>query len=87
MPRPAVRGGEISGEILDLFERALQLRAVGENSPSDEARKAGGQNGPPDEARKAGEPKNSPDEARKSAERNRSPDRCDGTGMCLNSGS
>jgi hypothetical protein len=29
MPSPPERGGEISDEILDLFERALQLRAMG----------------------------------------------------------
>jgi hypothetical protein len=29
MARPPERGGEISDEILDLFERALQLRAIG----------------------------------------------------------
>jgi hypothetical protein len=38
MPRPPTRGGEISGEIVDLFERALQLRALGaHDDDADEA--------------------------------------------------
>ena len=38
MPRPPTRGGEISDEILDLFEHALQLRAQGaDKEDADEA--------------------------------------------------
>jgi hypothetical protein len=38
MPRPAQRGGEISDEVLTLFDRALQLRAQGaDQDDADEA--------------------------------------------------